>query len=409
MHLFKSKLFKRFISCFVCAVLVAVSLFAFSPEKSTGVRAASSYELQQQINECEQKQQQIQNKIDALQDDKKDAKAKADNLQAQVDVIENKVDLMNQKVNALESEINQKQNAIEKKENEISDAKELLKKRLRAICIAGASTDLLVLLSAEDYGDFLIKSDIMKCITTDTKTLMTELEGDIKVINKEKKAIQAKKAEADVLRQELVSQQNVLDAKYAEAQGAYDDLKETEDELEAESAEIEAEKDKLQKAFDELARQAAQNSSSGISVTIDGGSYGFAWPYGGSYYISSGYGYRIHPTLGYSKLHGGIDITGSGAYGKPIYSIAAGKVILSSYNGSYGNCIMIDHGTYNGNSIISLYAHCASLYVGVGQNVAKGQQIGTVGSTGRSTGAHLHFEIRYNGNRVDPLSFYSSY
>jgi len=284
-----------------------------------------------------------------------------------------------------------------------------LKNRLRAIYIAGASTDLLVLLSAEDYGDFLIKSDIMKYITIDTKELMTELEDDIKIINKEKKVVEAKKAEADSLKQELVSEQNVLDAKYAEAQGAYNDLKSTEEELEAESAEIEAEKDKLQKEFDRLAQQAAQNNSSGITVTIDGGSYGFAWPYGGSYYISSGYGYRIHPTLGYSKLHGGIDITGSGAYGKPIYSIANGTVILSSYNGSYGNCIMIDHGRYNGNSIVSLYAHCASLNVGVGQTVTKGQQIGAVGSTGRSTGPHLHFEIRYNGNRVDPLSFYSSY
>ncbi|MBQ4155353.1 MAG: peptidoglycan DD-metalloendopeptidase family protein, partial [Clostridia bacterium] len=376
---------------------------------SVDVSALSSYELQQQINEYESKQQQIQNKIDALQDDKESAKEKADNLQEQVDVIEGKVDLITQRVNALENEISEKQSEINKKETEISDAKELLKKRLRAICIAGASTDLLVLLSAEDYSDFLMKSDVVKRITTDTKDLMTELEDEIKVINKEKKKVQVKKAEVDSLRQELVSEQNVLDAKYKEAQGAYDDLKSTEDELEAESAEIEAEKDKLQKEFDRLAQQAAQNNNSGISVTIDGGSYGFAWPYGGSYYISSGYGYRIHPTLGYSKLHGGIDITGSGAYGKPIYSIANGTVILSSYNGSYGNCIMIDHGRYNGNSIVSLYAHCASLYVGVGQSVSKGQQIGTVGSTGRSTGPHLHFEIRYNGNRVDPLSFYSNY
>lgn len=413
MRLFKSRITKSIASCFLCVVLVLISLFAFVPENSVDVRALSSYELQQQINDCENKQQEIQGKIDALQDDKKDAKKKADNLQEQVDVIENKVDLMTQKVNTLESEINQKEKEIKGKETEISDAKTLLKKRLRAICIAGASTDLLVLLSAEDYGDFLLKSDVMKCITSDTKDLMTELEDEIKVINKEKKKVQAKKAEADSLKQELVSEQNVLDAKYKEAQGAYDELKSTEDELEAESAEIEAEKDKLQKEFDRLAREAAQAAQSGSSnvpkVVIDGGAYGFAWPYGGSYYISSGFGYRIHPTLGYSKLHGGIDITGSGAYGKPIYSIADGKVILSSYNGSYGNCIMVDHGTYNGNSIISLYAHCASLYVSVGQNVSKGQQIGTVGSTGRSTGAHLHFEVRYNGDRVNPLGFYSGY
>lgn len=407
MRLFKNKVLKRAISYTLCLILVAVSMCIATPEKSYDVRALSSAEIQQQINDCNAKQQAIQNKIDAMQGDLNAAEEKADQLQAQVDVIEQKVDLMTQKVNALESEIDEKNKSINSKEAEISDAKELLKKRLRAICIAGASTDLLVLLSAEDFGDFLLKSDVMKCITVDTKELMTELEDEIKVINKEKKVVLAKKAEADSLRQELVTEQEKLDAKYQEAYDAYASIKSTEDELKAENLAIAEEKEKLQKEFDRLAQQAANNSN--INVTIDGGSYGFAWPYGGSYYISSGYGYRIHPIYGYSKLHTGIDITGSGAYGKPIYSIAAGTVILASYNGGYGYCIMVDHGKYNGNSIVSLYAHCASMYVGVGQSVSKGQQIGTVGSTGASTGPHLHFEIRVNGSTTDPLSFYSNY
>ena len=409
MQLFKNKLFKRVVSCSLCFVLVACALCIATPEKSYDVRALSSAELQQKINDCKNKQQEIQNKIDALQDDKDAAEEKADKLQEQVSVIEEKVDLMTQKVNSLQGEINQKNNDIQEKEEEISDAKELLKKRLRAICIAGASTDLLILLSAEDFGDFLLKSDVMKCITTDTKDLMTELEDEIKVINKEKKVVESKKAEADSLKQELVTEQDKLDAKYKEAEAAYSEIKSTEDELKAENLEIAEEKEKLQKEFDRLAREAASNSNSNISVTIDGGSYGFAWPYGGSYYVSSGYGYRIHPIYGYSKLHTGIDLSGSGAYGKPIYAIADGTVILSSYNGGYGNCIMIDHGKYNGNSIVSLYAHCASLYVGVGSTVSKGQQIATVGSTGASTGPHLHFEIRVNGSTTDPLGFYSNY
>ena len=405
MRLCNKKVVKKTVSSLLCLVLVVVF---FVPENSYDVNALSSSEIQQKINDCEAKQKQIQSKIDSLQGEKADAKEKAENLEAQVDVIESKVTLMTQKVNALESEIDEKNSKIKAKENEIKDAKELLKQRLRAIAIAGASPDILVLLSADDYSDFLLKADVMKCITTDTKELMASLEDDIKEINKEKKQVESKKAEADSLRQQLVTEQKNLDAKYAEAQAAYSDIKKTEDELEAESAEVEAEKDKLQKQFDELAKQYAQNSNV-PSVTIDGGSYGFAWPYGGSYYISSGYGYRIHPTLGYSKLHGGIDITGSGAYGKPIYAIANGQVILSQYYDSYGNCIMIDHGKYNGTSIVSLYAHAASLYVSVGQNVTKGQQIGTVGSTGRSTGPHLHFEIRANGERVNPLNYYSNY
>lgn len=408
MRLFKNKVLNRCFTGVLCLALVLGSLGIFVPEDSYDVGALSSSEIQEKINDCESKQKEIQGKLDALEGEKADAQKKAEQLEEQVNVIENKVSLMTQKVNALESEINEKKSEINKKESEIKDAKELLKKRLRAICVAGASTDLLVLLSADDYGDFLQKADVMKCITTDTKQLMTELEDEIKTINKEKKAVEAKKAEADSVKQQLVTEQKNLDSKYAEAQSAYSEIKDTEKELEAESAEIEAEKDKLQAEFDRIAREAAQNSNM-PSVTIDGGSYGFAWPYGGSYYISSGFGYRIHPTLGYSKLHGGIDITGSGAYGKPIYAIADGRVILASYNGSYGNCIMIDHGSYNGTSIVSLYAHCASIAVGNGSSVSKGQVIGYVGSTGRSTGAHLHFEIRANGERVNPLNFYSSY
>lgn len=408
MRLSKGRIIKRTVSCVLSLVIIAVSLCVFVPENSYNVSALSSSEIQNKIDDCEKRQKEIENKLDALEGEKADAKDKAEQLEEQVNVIENKVSLMTQKVNALESEINEMNSKIQAKENEIKDAKELLKKRLRAICIAGASTDLLVLLSAEDYSDFLQKSDVMKCISTDTKELMSSLESEIKEINKNKKEVEAKKADVDSVRQQLVTEQRNLDAKYSEAQAAYSDIKDTEDELNAESAEIEAEKDKLQAEFDRIAREAANNSSM-PSVTIDGGSYGFAWPYGGSYYISSGYGYRIHPTLGYSKLHGGIDITGSGAYGKPIYAIANGKVILASYNGSYGNCIMIDHGRYNGTSIVSLYAHCSSLSVSVGQTVSKGQYIGAVGSTGRSTGAHLHFEIRANGNRVNPLNYYSNY
>lgn len=412
MRLFKKRFVKRTVSFAICFAMCFVSLGVLVPENSYDASALSSYELQQKIDSYAAKQKEIQNKLDSLKGDKADAKERAEELQEQVSVIENKVSLMNDKISALQSEINEKKAEINKKENDIKDAKELLKKRLRAIYIAGASTDILVLLSADDFGDFLEKTDVMKCITSNTKELMTKLEKEIKEINKDKKKVEAKKSEADSLKQQLVTEQNNLDKKYAEAQSAYSEIQKTETELEAESAEIQAEKEKAQKEFDALARQRAEaarkaaqsgGSSSVPQVKIDGGSYGFAWPYGGSYYISSGYGWR------WGKLHGGIDITGNGAYGKPIYAIADGQVILSSYYSSYGNCVMIDHGTYNGTSIISLYAHASSLVVGNGANVKKGQLIAYVGSTGNSTGPHLHFEIRANGSRVNPLSFYNSY
>ena len=186
MRLCKNKTVRRTFAALVCMVLTVASLGIYVEKNPLEVGALSSYEIQQKINEYEQKQKEIQGKIDALQGDKADAQKKAEHLESQVDAIESKVSLMNQKVNALQSEIDKINSQINQKETEIKDAKELLKKRLRAICIAGASTDLLVLLSAEDYSDFLMKSDIMKRITTDTKNVMESLEAEIVEINKDK-------------------------------------------------------------------------------------------------------------------------------------------------------------------------------------------------------------------------------
>jgi len=121
------------------------------------------------------------------------------------------------------------------------------------------------------------------------------------------------------------------------------------------------------------------------------------WPVNGP--ISSPYGYRIHPILGYLKLHTGIDF-GVG-YGTPIHACDSGLVIYATWMGGYGNVIIVDHG----HGISTLYAHQSSLAVGTGSLVARGQVVGYVGSTGFSTGPHLHFEVRVNGNPVDPMGY----
>ena len=317
------RLFKRGLSAVLSLCLVAFTLGVFVPEKSVNVSAATSSELQNKINSLNEKQRKIQKKLDSLKDDKADAKEKAENLQEQVNVIESKVDTMTARVNALESEINDLEYKINKKESQIKKAKTQLKERLKAIYIAGASTDILVLLSADDYSDFLEKSDIMKCITSDTKDLMTKLQKDIRKINKAKKQVEAKKSDADSLKQQLVTEKNKLDSKYSEAQSAYSKLEDTESALKAESEEVLKAKEEAQKEFDRIAREAAKRAlSGGSSAHIKIGASGFTWPYGGSsYYISSGFGYRYHPTLHYSKFHGGVDISGSGAYGTPILEL----------------------------------------------------------------------------------------
>ena len=126
----------------------------------------------------------------------------------------------------------------------------------------------------------------------------------------------------------------------------------------------------------------------------------FAWPCPSSHYITSSFGNRLHPILKTWKYHTGVDIGASS--GKDILAAASGKVLMATTYGGYGNCVMIDHG----GGIVTLYGHASRLCVSNGAVVKRGDVIAKVGSTGRSTGPHLHFEVRKDGAYVDPMSYF---
>ena len=127
------------------------------------------------------------------------------------------------------------------------------------------------------------------------------------------------------------------------------------------------------------------------------------WPVNGYYGITSKFGYRYHPLTGVYKMHTGVDVAGSGINRKPIRAANSGTVLKAGYNVGYGNYVVIDHG----GGYTTLYGHASSLAVSAGQKVSRGDTIAYVGSTGYSTGPHLHYEIIQNGERKNPLSFYS--
>lgn len=179
---------------------------------------------------------------------------------------------------------------------------------------------------------------------------------------------------------------------------------------EAQLAEFEAEEQRLtQFIIDKQAEQAAARAAAAAAAAAGGGSgavvpdlsavstQGFVYPTAGG--ISSGFGQRLHPILGYYRMHTGLDM--GGGFGSPIWAAKGGTVIAAGWNGGYGNAVIIDHG----GGVATLYAHQSELLVSVGQVVEAGQRIGSVGSTGLSTGPHLHFEVRVGGNPVDPLLF----
>jgi murein DD-endopeptidase MepM/ murein hydrolase activator NlpD len=184
-------------------------------------------------------------------------------------------------------------------------------------------------------------------------------------------------------------QESALDAVDLEAEafvGTLDDLGEAQERYEEAVAALEAESARISGVI-----QSGGSSGSGQL----GGE--LAWPTDGP--IVSGFGYRTHPVYGTTRFHSGVDI--DGACGQPIYAAEDGRVLAAGYNGGYGNATIVDHG----NGLSTLYAHQSSFQVSSGQGVGRGQQIGLVGTTGLSTGCHLHFEVRVNGEPVDPVPY----
>ena len=215
----------------------------------------------------------------------------------------------------------------------------------------------------------------------------TILEAEKKNLSSMKTTLEVKKQNQVAKSQELEvasqKKQSLVDQINADLNAQFDLL----EDLEAESKALSSEIQRLQAAA------AAKNGG----TTKAPGAY--SWPCPSSRKITSNYGYRVHPISGVKKLHTGMDIGAS--YGADVTAAAGGTVIMSKYYGGYGNCIIIDHG----GGVSTLYGHMSSLVAKNGQKVTAGQTIGKIGSTGNSTGNHLHFEVRINGSTVNPASY----
>lgn len=315
------------------------------------------------------KQQEIDGKIDTLNE--------------KLSQVEEKITSANEKIEKINEDSIQLEDEIEKLEKDISANEEALGERLKIINNNYTLGYLKVILSSDSISGFLNNIFIVQEVVQQDKDMLQQLEVDKKEIQIKKEKLDKNKEEVKVIKEELEKNKESLDSDKSELKSLKDELEKEEDELEV----------KLQ----QLAAQnsASSNGGTGSSSVISNGS----WPVPGYSRVSSPFGYRIHPVLGYSKLHTGIDIPAP--TGTPTVAVESGTVIFSGTQGSYGKTVMIRHD--NGN--VSLYAHNSELLVSVGQTVQKGQSVTKVGSTGRSTGPHLHFEIRVNGVAQNPLNY----
>ena len=396
-------MFKRGFLTVAITLILTVSLFGSAIY--VPVSAASTSQMKNEISELEEKSAKLEKEIAQLKKEKAEQNSIKTKLDEQIAVTQEKISACTRLINSYKSEIKEYEAEIEARNAEIEDVKFLFRQRMRSIYMTGSTNnDLLVLLDAEDFSDYLALSEVSRTISSHDKKIVNEITEAIKDINESQKAINEKMAAQNEIKKSLANEQAKLKKQKSEVNGVIATIDNDKSELEAKNKAYEAAINKLEK---EVQAALAAASSSGKNPVFKSGR--FTWPVPGYYNITSYYGYRVNPVSGIYKLHGGIDIASAGIYGKSIVAAADGVVVSAGWNsGGFGNWVVINHGTSGGNQFATLYAHmCSSPVVSAGQSVKAGQTIGFVGSTGNSTGNHLHFEVRVNGDRVNPMSYFS--
>ena len=263
-----------------------------------------------------------------------------------------------------------------------------LHRRIRDIYKNGQINYLDVLLGAKDFNDFVSRMDILKKILAYDNALIQGTKVDREALRKAKEQLELDRAKIVELRKLAAAKREQVAARRQERRGVLNAAT-----YERETAE------QAYRELIETSRQIEQmikRIQSG-DKNVGGSTGTMTWPAEGE--ITSPFGWRVHPIFGTQRLHTGIDIGAD--YGDAIRAADGGVVIHSDWMGGYGNAVIIDHG----NGISTLYAHNSQLLVSEGQTVAKGQTVARCGSTGYSTGPHLHFEVRQNGSPVNPLNY----
>ena len=435
----------------MAAVMLLTLLLGILPVSAS---AKSSKDIKEEINALKGDRTAIWAELESLQSEQdatwesiEEMVAQKENIDQQIALLYDEVDNINSQIRSYTELIAANQEELDAAEAKLADLNEKNKARIQAMEEEGTVSYWSVLFKAKSFTDLIDRLNMMEEIHRADRKRMNELSEAAVAVAEARSALEVEKAALEDSRNELKESQTVLDAKRAEADEILNELNADkraldalEDEWEAEEAKIaaeiaaaEVEYTKALKAEEEARRKAEEerkrreeeekkkqeeaNKKPGNGGSNNGGSNGGGsndgGSSGGSSFVSgegwarpcswkkltSPFGYRTHPVTGQYKFHNGVDLAND--QGTPIYAARSGKVTVATYGGTYGNYVTINHG----DGFSSLYAHMTRYVVHKGDTVKKGQLIGYMGSTGRSTGPHLHFSIFYNGSSVNPMNY----
>lgn len=406
----KNKIVSTIVLIIVAILIISSSLnFVLAEDNTNSVENIVSNETSNSVNTLslnEQKEQVTQElekaeeQLTYVQGELSDAVIQIQELDDRIKEYQKQLDEVNANYQELQEKVKKSEEELEIARTDYEKKLGLLQDRLVAIYKNGETKYLDVLLNSKSIIDFVSKYYVVQKIVEYDSKAIEELNQKKQEVEKINNQLEEDKAEMKLAKLEAEKQTVVLTNTKTVHENYKNSLSESEKQI---TAEIDSYK-KQQEELENL-----------IRYTIDGSTYELKysggvmiWPTLESSYITSPYGSRLHPIQGVIKNHDGIDIGGS--TGDPIYAAADGIVIYSQFNtGGYGNMVMIDHGlNSDGVKIVTLYAHGDKLLKNVGDTVKQGDIIMEMGSTGNSTGPHVHFEVRENGTHVDPKNYLSA-
>lgn len=374
----------------------------------TGVGAAkTTSQLNKESTDIKSKISSAQSNLNSAKAKQTDALAELEKLdlqlnevQSELDVISNDLDETTKRLNTSQQELKQ---AITDRENQYDS----LKKRIRVMYENGSAGYLDVLLDADGFSDFLKRVEYVNKLMEYDNALLDNYQKNETIIADNVKTITEDKRNLETLEKEQQAKKASLDKSIAAKNELVKQLNADVNTYEQQIKDLQNQDSEVQRLINEASKKAASGSSSasnfaaskGKVYAAPSGKFMYPVPAYSGYRPNSGYGYRSSPISGRSEFHTGVDLKAT--LNTDIVAAASGTVIYAGNRGGYGKCVVIDHG----GGYSTLYAHNNALLVSVGQYVQKGQVISKAGTTGYSTGVHLHFEVRINGKHTNPTPY----